>query len=111
MKIIKNNIIPFKGFVAITLWPFIFIRKDKYKQYNYIIKCHEKIHGKQQKELLIIFFLLWYGIEWFIKWIYYNNCLRAYKNISFEREAYSNQNNTEYLGKRKPFSFIHYIRK
>ena len=27
-KIIYNNLIPFKGFTAITLFPFIFARKE-----------------------------------------------------------------------------------
>jgi len=26
--IIKNNLIPFKGFIAMAAWPFIFVRKD-----------------------------------------------------------------------------------
>lgn len=29
MKKIYNNIIPFKGYTAMCLWPFIFVRNDE----------------------------------------------------------------------------------
>lgn len=93
MVIIKNNIIPFKGFKAITLWPFIFVRKGC--SFNEIDLNHENIHGKQQLELLIIPFYIIYLIEWIIK---------GYRNISFEKEAYSNEYNLDYLKNRKHFS-------
>jgi len=35
----------------------------------------------------------------------------AYMNISFEREAYTNDNNLEYLKDRKYFAWIKYLRK
>ena len=109
MITVKNNIIPLKGFTAITLWPFIFVRKDEEKYYTDVVERHEYIHGEQQKEMLIVFFLLWYGIEWLIKWAYYRNANTAYKNISFEREAYANQNGLAYLGERKHFAWIKYM--
>lgn len=109
MIIVKNNIIPFKGFTAITLWPFIFVRKDEEKHYTDVVEHHEYIHGEQQKEMLIVFFLLWYGIEWLIKWAYYRNANTAYKNISFEREAYKNQNDLAYLDIRKHYAWTKYI--
>ena len=28
MLVIRNKLIPFKGIKAITLWPFIFVRKE-----------------------------------------------------------------------------------
>ena len=93
MKIVRNNIIPFKGCKAITIWPFIFVREKC--SFNEVDLNHEKIHGKQQLELLIIFFYLIYLVEWIIK---------GYRNISFEREAYSNENNLDYLKTRKHYS-------
>lgn len=107
MKIIKNSLIPFKGFSAITLWPFVFVRKDARMAATTI--RHENIHGRQQKELLLVGFYLWYGIEWIIKLCYYRNRITAYKNISFEREAYANQSNITYLDERKPYAFVKYI--
>lgn len=108
MITIKNNIIPFKGFSAITLWPFVFVRKDARMAATTI--RHENIHGRQQKELLLVGFYLLYGIEWIIKLCYYRNSITAYKNISFEREAYSNQSNITYLDERKPYAFVKYIK-
>lgn len=109
MKVITNSIIPFKGFTALTLWPFIFVRKDEEKYYTDVVDRHEHIHGEQQKEMLIVFFLLWYGIEWLIKWAYYRNRMTAYKNISFEREAYAHQNEMSYLDNRMHYAWMKYI--
>jgi hypothetical protein len=44
MIIVKNNIIPFKGYKAITLWPFIFVRKEC--SFDEIDLNHELIHGE-----------------------------------------------------------------
>lgn len=107
MITVKSNIIPFKGFSAITLWPFVFVRKDARMDATTI--RHETIHGEQQKELLIVLFYLWYLAEWLVKWIYYRNRTTAYKNISFEREAYANQYDAAYLDVRSHFSFLKYI--
>lgn len=109
MKKIYNSVIPVKGFKAITFWPFVFIRKDVLLSDKDI--RHESIHGEQQKEMLLIGFYLWYGIEWIIKLLYYRNSITAYKNISFEREAYSNQDNIVYLDERKPYAFMKYLTK
>lgn len=93
MKVIYNNIIPFKGFKAITLWPFIFVRNGY--NFNDIDLNHEKIHGSQQLELFIIPFYLIYIIEWIFK---------GYRQISFEKEAYNNQYNKDYLKTRKYYA-------
>ena len=108
MKKVYNNIFPFKGFTAMTIWPFIFVRKDAMMVATTI--RHENIHGRQQKELLLVGFYLWYGIEWLVKLCYYRNRITAYKNISFEREAYANQSNITYLDERKPFAWFKYIK-
>ena len=107
MKTIYNNIIPFKGFSAMAAVWVIFARKDACIS-DMTIR-HESVHIKQQKEMLVIFFFLWYFIEWLIRLIQYRNAMTAYKNISFEREAYANQDSIDYLDIRKPYSFIKYI--
>lgn len=84
MKIIYNNIIPFKGFIAINLFGVLFVRKDAVISEQTI--NHEKIHTAQMKEMLYIFFYLWYIIEWLIRLFMKGN---AYRNISFEKEAYN----------------------
>lgn len=72
---------------------------------------HENIHLKQQKEMLIVFFYLWYGIEWIVRLIQYKDSHEAYRNISFEREAYNNEYDDEYLSIRKFYEWIHYLRR
>ena len=105
MKVINNSIIPFEGYLAITLWPFIFVRKGR--KLTDISLNHEKIHGKQQVEMLLIFFYLWYVIEWFLKLFIGSG--NAYRRISFEREAFTNEKNKKYLENRKHYSWLKYI--
>ena len=104
MKIIRNNVIPFKGFKAINLFGILFVRKDAVL--SDIDINHEKIHTEQMKELLFIFFYAWYAIEWIIRLFGSGN---AYRNISFEQEAYANEDNLNYLEERNHFSFLNYL--
>lgn len=92
-----------KHITAITLWPFILFR-EKINQNNLIIINHEKIHLKQQLELLVLPFYLVYLTEYIIGLIKYRNHNKAYRHISFEIEAYKNEKNLEYLKQRKPWS-------
>lgn len=108
MKTIRNNIIPFPGYKAITFWPFVFVRKKAI--YKDVDERHEEIHGRQQLEMLLLLFFLWYLIEWLVRIVQYKNCTTAYKNISFEREAYTNQNDVCYLDSRKHYAWIHYLK-
>lgn len=107
MWIIKNKYIPFGEYTAMCLWPFIFTKKKLSK----VTTNHEYIHGEQQKEMFIIFFLLWYGIEWFIKLCITGKSDRAYYSISFEIEAYSSARNFDYIKDRKHYSWIRYVFK
>ncbi len=97
-----------KGFRGITLYPFIFI-KNKNDLENLTFINHEKIHLKQQTELLILPFYIWYGIEYLIRRVQYKNKRIAYRNISFEREAYQNEADLNYLQKRNFWSFLKYM--
>ena len=105
MRKIVSSIIPVDGFIAITLWPFVFVRKGE--KYTERVARHEEIHGEQQKEMFVILFLLWYGIEWVMKFIKYRNRITAYKNVSFEREAYANEHLIVY--DRKHYAWIKYL--
>lgn len=97
-----------KKFNGITLWPFVIVSHPTLCT-DAIFLNHEKIHLKQQVELLIIFFYLWYGLEFLIRWIYYQNRKLAYRNISFEREAYAKENDLAYLQKRTFWTFLKFI--
>ena len=107
MKIIYNNIIPFNGYKAINICGILFV-KNGAKMSDVDIN-HEKIHTDQMKYMLWIFFYLWYVIEWFLKLFIYWNSHTAYRNISFEREAYANEDNLDYLKTRKLYAWWKYI--
>ena len=96
--IIKNKYIPVKDFVAMAVWPAIFVREGR--DFTKGLQNHETIHFKQQKELLLIGFYLLY----FIFWIKY-----GYRNMPFEKEAYDNQGNLNYLDSRKRYAWIKYL--
>ena len=86
MRIIAARYLIPRGFTGITIYPFILVR-DKALKNNAVFINHEKIHLRQQAELLILPFYIWYGIEYFIRLMYYGNRRKAYRNICFEREA------------------------
>lgn len=104
MKIIKNNIIPFKGFLAINLFGVLFVRKENEHKLTEEIINHECIHTEQMKELLYIFFYLIYLVEWIIRLLFTMNFHKTYRSISFEKEAYAHMKELDYLNKRKHFA-------
>ena len=103
-NLFRNNIIPFKGFKAINLFGILFVRGDAV--IDKVTLKHEEIHTAQMKELCYVFFYLWYFVEWIIRLFGEGN---AYRNISFEQEAYANENNLNYLEERNHFSFLNYL--
>ena len=119
MRIIRNSSIPFKGFTAINIFGVVFVRKEIRPQHNISLRNwdkmlnHELIHTAQMKELLYLPFYLLYGMEWLIRLVMYRNTREAYRNISFEREAYNMQYNFHYIidKERKPYAFLKYIKR
>ncbi|GGI55721.1 hypothetical protein GCM10011444_00300 [Winogradskyella haliclonae] len=97
-----------KGYSGLTLFPFIFLKRKDLAQ-NRILIYHERIHLRQQLELLIVLFYLFYVIEFMIRYIKLKNWKRAYKSISFEKEAYKNEGNPKFLKERPFWNFIHYF--
>lgn len=130
MKTIYNNIIPFKGFKAITIYPFVFVRKSS--KFTADDERHELIHCIQQKEMLAVgivlmlalwvlgcgwwsllalpIFFWWYLVEWLVRIVQYGSPHKAYRNISFEREAYAWEKNEYYLSLRTCFAWVKYIK-
>lgn len=108
MKIIYNKIIPFgKNFYAINLFGVIFAKRPCS---NTAIN-HEQIHTAQIKELAYIFFYIIYVGEWLVRTVQYRGLERGYFNISFEREAYANQRNLDYLTHRPHFNWRRYLKQ
>lgn len=126
MRYVYNNFIPFKGYVAMCIWPLIFVRSKA--RYTDTTDNHERIHAEQQKEMLEVglmlaavlallgcgwwsllalpLFLWWYGIEWLVGLIRYRDKAIAYSSIRFEREAYGHQGDLQYLTTRKRFAWL-----
>jgi len=98
----------YKDYVGLSLWPFIFLKSHSLKK-DVVLINHEKIHLRQQLELLIVPFYVLYLLEWVMRTVIYMNSYKAYQNLSFEREAYFNEKDSEYLKNRRPFSFIKYL--
>ena len=101
MKIIRNKFIPFPGYKAINLFGVLFVRGNAQVDEKTI--RHESIHTAQMQEMLYIFFYLWYVVEWVVRLFMKGN---AYRRISFEREAYENEGDLDYLSDRTWFAWI-----
>ena len=107
MKIKRTKLLRLIGKKMITLpWGVYAAPKALVTEDDMI---HEFIHVKQWRELWYIGFLVWYIIEWLIRLVQYRNFNLAYRNISFEREAYDNEKNLSYLDTRKPFNWMKYL--
>lgn len=124
MKIIYNNIIPPTGFLAINIFGNLFVR-SKYKErletneyYRKKVLNHESIHTEQMKDFAhflptfvqqyfggIVFYII-YFFEWLFRVLFTKDCFshNAYRNISFEKEAYNNESNLDYIKDRSLFA-------
>ena len=117
MKIVKNHIIPFGTFVAITFGPWIFTRREELSD---VTVNHEAIHWAQQKETLIVGFFILYGVMFLWELV---RCTfdplranhadgrhrplwkRAYRSVAFEQEAYAHEADISRIA--KSFLFGH----
>ena len=92
---------------AIALYPFILIKRKELREDASLIH-HERIHHRQQLELLLVGFYALYGLNYCINIFRYRNHYKAYREIIFEREAYCMDSDATYLKRRKPFAFRHF---
>ena len=97
-----------KRVIGLTVFPFVFLKQKDMKS-NAILINHERIHLRQQLEMLVVFFFVFYSIEFIVRLFQFKNWNLAYKNISFEREAYFNEKDFEYLKSRPKWNFINYL--
>jgi hypothetical protein len=80
---------------AMALFPFILLNRRK--TVTEVLINHERIHLMQQLEMLVIPFYVVYLFELLTK---------GYRNVSFEKEAYANEKNPDYLMHRKWFRWL-----
>lgn len=91
-----------------TLFPFVFLA-DAADKNDVVFVNHERIHLRQQLELLIVFFYVWYFVEYVIRLLQFKDRKKAYRSISFEREAYENEKDLGYLNGRSFWKFLRYL--
>ena len=116
MLIISPRLVAFLGWFsgfsktakAVTVFPFIFVR-SKEEMIPWLVN-HEKIHIRQQIELLFIGAVLLHVVEVLYGLIVLRlTWYQAYLWTSIEQEAYRNQNNPNYLKNRKMFAQFYYL--
>lgn len=93
---------------AMALFPFMLFKDPRYKNETLLIN-HEKIHFYQQLELLILPFYVLYLLHYLVNLIRFRNHHQAYFNICFEKEAYANDQNLNYLQKRPFYAWLKFI--
>ena len=104
MKIIRTKYIPLRGFSAINLLGILFVHPGVYLSQELV--NHERIHTAQILEMGIIGFYVGYVVEWLVRLLRRGN---AYRKISFEREAYDNQRDLDYLQHRRHYAWRKYL--
>lgn len=114
MELIRvyNKYFPFKGYLALTIYPWIFIREEYKRAYTAKVNRHEETHAYQQIETLWILFWVVYGLEFIIKWLLCGfDSKRAHYSISLEQEAYEHESEVYYNNVRKHYAWVKYIFK
>lgn len=96
------------GISGLTLWPVVIVRRRSLLDNSAFVN-HERIHLRQQIEMLVLPFYIWYLTEFLIRWAWYKNIFLAYRNIGFEREAYAEEENKDYLRIRKIWAFRSFL--
>ncbi len=105
--IVTKYLIP-KGYRGMTVYPFVLLR-DRNDKENLVFLNHERIHLRQQLELLVLPFFVLYGIDFLVKLARYRDKKSAYRNVVFEREAYTNEKDLDYLRSRSFWNFLRFL--
>jgi len=102
-------VVPRMNFAAgMALFPFILVAEESLKRDKILIN-HETIHLQQQLELFILPFYVLYLGNYFFNLLRYQSHWKAYQNICFEREAYQNEGDLDYLPHRNLWTFLKYL--
>lgn len=104
MIVVRNSIIPIgEKFGAINIFGILFVKKEMLVTQT--VLNHERIHTAQMRELLFLPFYLIYVVEWIWRMIECNGkAYAAYRMLTFEKEAYENQYNLQYLKNRHAYA-------
>ncbi len=95
--------VPFLRVNGMALFPFILVQQ---KNPSAQLLNHERIHHRQQLELLIVPFYVWYLLEYAYHRLRGHDHDAAYRAIRFEREAYRHDGELDYLKRRKLWAFL-----
>lgn len=131
MFVIYNKFFPFGGFKMCNILTCLFTKSRNISQTDL---NHEKIHSCQMIETAILITLLigivmwltncslwWsllgilsfyaiYGLETLIIWFFHTTFHGAYRDVSFEEEAYNHDHDLNYIQNRKLFNWVKYFR-
>ncbi len=100
-------VVPFMRVDGIALYPFIMVRQTAFKNDTVLIR-HERIHLRQQLELLVLPFYLLYLSNYLFNLLRFKNHNAAYLNIVFEKEANAHEANPAYLRGRRFWAWLKY---
>ncbi|WP_233138138.1 hypothetical protein [Mucilaginibacter sp. MD40] len=101
-------VFPYMRVAGMALFPFILVKNAAFKA-DAILINHERIHLRQQAELLILPFYILYLLNYVINMLRYRAHYPAYRNIVFEKEAYDHEADMNYLATRKWYRFMTYF--
>lgn len=107
MIIINTRNFPFGSYTTINLFGILFTKNKKLSKRTI---NHERIHTEQMKEMLFIFFYLWYALEYIIIRLFHAKQNDAYHDVSLEEEAHNNDDNQYYIYLREHYAWLKYIR-
>jgi hypothetical protein len=100
--------VPFLWVHGMALFPFVLIRHKRYADDERLIN-HERIHLRQQLEMMVLPFYVWYLAEYAWHRLHGRTHRQAYLRISFEREAYARDQDLDYLLYRPWWNFRRYF--
>lgn len=136
-KIYCNNrlakiLLAFSSCHTITIGPFVLSKRSE-DRITQSVRDHEYIHVRQWVEISVVSFLmlcscisltgisgwwlllspvtfyLWYGVEFLFRFVRMKDTGKAYRSVSFEQEAYSNEDDPDYLDNGNYFGWRKYL--
>ena len=82
MKIVYNTWFPFGNYHTLNFFGILFTKR---KQLPESTITHESIHTAQMKEMLWLFFYLWYGVEYLLIRLFHKKRHQVYRQDTFEK--------------------------